>query len=140
MDGIFDSHIAELSKAPHLLTKANLDTLRDLIPASPEALTDASNLIEMGKVLQKLIRVAERLYTDALMSSSEDSSGDLKAAANALKQAMDVAIRYTDKINASDRAIKVENALVAALNEFAEDQRTPELVTKFNRKLKEMLE
>ena len=68
-------------------------------------------------MLGKLSATADKMFEVA--RESKDPA-EMRAAANMLKQVMDAAIKFGDKIDASDRAMKVENALVSAINAYGD--------------------
>lgn len=136
---IFARYIHEMTDKSHLLTPEDLAKLRKLLGENDISLTipdddDDSAPLELGSILTKLTKTAERLYKLATMS---DEADDLKVAAATLKQAMDVAIKHADKIRASDRALKIENALVDAVD--AVEERHPGFKKVFLAHLKEQL-
>lgn len=135
--GILDKYVREIVEKSHFLSDENLEDLRKLIPVAPSPETEedledpssgAPDLIQLSGTLRKLIRSTERMYKKATMS---DDVEELKKASASLKQVLDVAIKYSDKIAASDRAIKVENALVSAVNSFCDRKDLPDLKAEF---------
>jgi hypothetical protein len=148
---VLDRFVAEIISKKHFLTPGNVADLKSALPALVEKPSESvdtdsgffavegeggGDLIQLSGTLKKLIKTAERMYKNATMS---DDADELKKAGATLKQVLDVAIKYSDKINASDRAIKVENALVSAINSYCEKNDLPELKEEFLKFLKEEL-
>ena len=152
-----DEYVKEIVDKKHHLTTGNIRDLRDVCISHAEGLGDAdslealdsldssdssegqsssNSLIQLGATLKKLTRMANRLHDNAISSKTGD---DIKAAVTSLKQVMDISIKYADKINASDRAIKIENALVSCLDKYCEQHSMPELKSMFMEFLREEL-
>lgn len=144
---VLDRFVKELVDKKHFLTSSNISDLQSILPSPSDSSMDStdvldsdqiegSDLIQLSTTLRKLIKMSDRMYKQAVMSDDPDEQ---KKAAASLKQSLDVAIKYADKIKASDRAIKVENALIAALNTFCEKEQLPDLKEEFLSHLKEEL-
>lgn len=120
---LFTALIQDMVEKKHLLTEHDIGMLQILVPAPPAPLIqpeevaedESSEPLSISALLKKLTRTADRLYRVATMS---DDAADLKVAASTLRQVMDIAIKHADKINAADRALKIENALVEAVDEL----------------------
>lgn len=124
--------IVQLQDMAHLMNDSDRELLLGLIPEGTADLDrDATNL---ESILSKLYKTADRLNKLATMADDTDA---LKVAAASLKQVLDVAVKYTDKIEASKRALHIENALVDAVESF--DSRHPGFKTEFLAHLKEAL-
>lgn len=120
--GVLDKYVQEIVDKPHHLTPDNIFKLRTAIPVTEEEFEetlDGSPDVSLKKVLARLSKTAEVMFQKAQTDKNVD---DLKIAAGILKQVMDVAIRYTDKINAADRAQRVETALVDAVNSYGDEE------------------
>ena len=124
--------IVQLQGMAHLMNDSDRELLLGLIPEGTADLDrDATNL---ESILSKLYKTADRLNKLATMADDTDA---LKVAAASLKQVLDVAVKYTDKIEASKRALHIENALVDAVESF--DSRYPGFKAEFLAHLKETL-
>lgn len=124
--------IVQLQDMAHLMNDSDRELLLGLIPEGTADLDrDATNL---ESILSKLYKTADRLNKLATMADDTDA---LKVAAASLKQVLDVAVKYTDKIEASKRALHIENALVDAVESF--DSRYAGFKTEFLAYLKEAL-
>ncbi len=139
---IFDKYVDEIAKAPVHLTEENLTRLRAAILTDEElvALEEAEHVDEkggLGGLLGKLTQMSNTLYNKALRSKDAD---DMKAAAEGIKRALDMSLKYAEKINASDRAIKVEGVLVDTLTRFCDERGLEELKMEFCDQLKEVID
>lgn len=115
--GLLTDLVLEIRKNPQHLSGTDIAMLAELIPNSASSSSETPT--DLGALLQRLTKMSTQLYDRAV---SSDDADELKVAANALKQALDVSVKYSDKIAASDRAIKIENALIEAVKSYGDKE------------------
>lgn len=133
--GLLTEYVLAIRDAPQHLTEEDRFILIKLLGmrAADEPGATADGTI-LGKTLNSLSDMAAKMYQQALLNPEDTDL--MKATAGTLKQVLDTAVKYQDKVKAADQAAQVETALIDAVKSFGDK----ELERRFRESLKHTLE
>lgn len=141
-ENILDSAVKDIVTNPGYLTEQNIRDLSSImknfvIPSENDEVPQTKDLtnkdLSISVVLQKSITMLDRMYQQALTSTD---FAEKKSILTALKQMSDTLIKHSEKAEAQDRTIHLENAMVEAVEEVSLEENVPSLKEKFLKKLK----
>lgn len=134
--GVLDNAVEDIVRHSGYLTTSNIERLLGAFPEWARKRFDGKDVPTADKMVSRMVAMTERLYESSLGSTDPDT---LKTVTTSLKNTADVLIRHAKTIDLQKRAVAVEEALVAALDDIVDKYDLPELKETYLRYLERHL-
>lgn len=134
--GVLDNAVDDIVRHSGYLTTGNIDRLLGVFPESVRKRLDGKDIPTADKMVGRMVAMTERLYESSLGSTDPDT---MKTVTTSLKNTTDMLIRHAKTIDHQKRAVAVEEALVASLDDIVDKYDLPELKETYLRYLERHL-